>query len=114
MAADSGATIVVVAVNEETGDRAEQVLVGGGSFSLSLPTGLDYALSAFVDLDGDSARGPDETFVDLAESISLTLTSERKGIEFDLATPEPEEEIPPIEQDPGPVPEEPEEEGAPE
>ena len=55
-----------------------------GSYSLSLPTGEDYQLAAFVDVDGDSAVGPDEPAIVLPEIVSLRFEPKSDGVRFDL------------------------------
>jgi hypothetical protein len=84
--ADSGAVAVVVA---EGGDVREiDVQEGGGSFELSVPTGREYRLGAFLDVDGDSSRGGEEPGIDLEKPVDLRWTARRDGILFDLKAPD--------------------------
>lgn len=80
--ADSADVAFVVAEREEIRERA--TLPGGGTFELTVPTGFDYRVAAFLDLDGDSLRGEEEPAVELEEPVSLLLTARREGLRFDL------------------------------
>jgi hypothetical protein len=88
---DSASVAVVFAAAESDGKQERQVLPDGGDFSLSVPTGARYRVGAFVDTDGDSLAGTEESVVELEEVVSLELTSERSGIQFDMRTPLGEE-----------------------
>jgi hypothetical protein len=81
--ADSGDVAVVVAERDDDFREAE-VLPSGGSFELTVPTGFDYRVGAFLDLDGDSLLGGEEPYVELDEPAGLSLTARRDGISFDL------------------------------
>jgi len=80
--ADSAAPAIVVA--EAAGIRELDSVPGGGTFELTVPTGLAYRVGAFLDLDGDELRGETEPGVDLGEEIALTLTARREGLKLDL------------------------------
>ncbi|MFN8179492.1 MAG: Ig-like domain-containing protein [bacterium] len=83
--ADSGRTVLVVARDPATGEEhLSAPISGSGAYSLSLPTGPHYRVSAFVDLDGDGKHGESEPIVEFAEDVRLDLASERDGVTLDL------------------------------
>jgi hypothetical protein len=86
VSADSADVAVVTTVGAPTGEAA--VLRGGGAFALSVATGAEYHVFAFVDADGDTLYAEGERRVDLQEEISLRFTAERTGVRFDLTAAE--------------------------
>jgi Bacterial Ig-like domain len=86
--ADSGSTVIVVARDVVTGEeRLSAPVKGSGSYSVTVPTGAHYRMSAFVDVDGNGKHDEGEPVTELAEEVRLELTAERDGISFDLRSP---------------------------
>lgn len=85
VAADSGVTVFVVAQDVVSAATAKAgPLPGGGAYSLDVPTGTRYRVTAFVDVDGNGERDEAEPSAEGTEELRLDLASERTGINFDL------------------------------
>jgi hypothetical protein len=101
VSADSGAVVVIFAVNDSTGFADTTSVAGSGPFTLSVPTGFVYRVGAFLDADGDSAHSEEEPLVLLPEPVSLRFVSQAGSARFDLqglgpAPAEPVAEPPPV------------------
>ncbi|MEZ5065246.1 MAG: Ig-like domain-containing protein [bacterium] len=94
VAVDSARTAWVVATPFASADSASADWLArterragpltGGPFSLSVPTGVDYRVGAFVDVDGDSSWQTAEPSVPLESPVSLRFRSVAEGLRFDL------------------------------
>ncbi len=83
--ADSGLAAIVEARPAGAAEpAARDTLAAAGPFTLEVPTGTRYTVSAFLDLDGDAVQDPDEPAAEAAEEIRLDLASERSGVSLDL------------------------------
>ncbi len=83
--ADSGlAAIVEASPVGAAAPAARDTLAAAGAFTLEVPTGTRYTVSAFLDPDGDAVRDADEPAVDAGEEIRLDLMAERTGVVLDL------------------------------
>jgi hypothetical protein len=82
VSADSAAPAIVFATSG--GDSVSQDLDGGGPFSLEVPTGAEYRIAAFLDLDGNSRADEGEPIVEHDAELPLRLTARQSGIRFDL------------------------------
>ncbi len=109
VAGDSGrvAFVRLERIDGQEPDRPRIVRVpDDGNFSVEVETGASYRVSAFVDVDGDSLPGPDETLVERDEPVSLEFVPEQTGVRFDLTTGDGEEPVP-TDPVPKPTPEDP-------
>jgi hypothetical protein len=85
--ADSAASVRAEAIGATGRREVSDPLVGGGAFTLKVPTGQTYRIAAFEDVDADGVADPEERRAVLEEDIRLDLSAERSGITFDLTTP---------------------------